>query len=97
MSNYLNNKKIIHKVKEIVKPCQICCFCPYGQLVEEFPISKKRSDYSCEVFGHDCPVYYHAEPFCEEKEAPNEKEFEKIIKPFYSKFWKTKKNKGRSN
>ena len=48
----------------------MCGFCPYGQLVEEFKIREVRDEYSCEVFGHDCPVYYHAEGPVEEETNP---------------------------
>lgn len=99
-SNWLNNKKIISKWAE--KPCRKLGHCPYGQLVEEFPLHKKaekfaiknnkfvkfekgkgwvtcykkdkgacpdinwafgkvKEPYSCNIFGHDCPVFYHAE------------------------------------
>ncbi len=37
-----------------------------NQLVEEFKIREVRDEYSSEVFGHDCPVYYHAEGPVEE-------------------------------
>ena len=36
-----NGKWINNKVplwKNIVKPCKLCGFCPYGQLVEEYPL-----------------------------------------------------------
>ena len=96
------------------KPCHFLSFCPYGQLVEEFPIceeesayaikhgkyvkwsnpkgfpaegtwvsckkgdkgaspdvnwaaGKVKAPYSCKVFGHNCPVFYHAEPMSEVK------------------------------
>lgn len=63
-TNWLNNKIIIHKdINKIEKPCHKCEFCPYGQLVEEFPL--KRGKYACKVFGHDCPVYYHGEHLSE--------------------------------
>ena len=111
MSKWLNNKIIIHKPKDVEKPCHLCGYCPYGQLVEEFPIGeeetayaikhnkyvkwdknanpkwvkcdkkdkgatpdlnwatgKVKAPYSCKVFGHNCPVYYHAEGFAEEDE-----------------------------
>ena len=64
MSEWLNTKIIIKK--DIEKPCHLCNFCPYGQLAEEFPI-KSKSKLSCKVFGHDCPVFYHAEDFKEEE------------------------------
>ncbi len=43
----------------IIKPCRLLGFCPYGPLVEEFPFNGEGKE--CEVFGHDCPVYYQAE------------------------------------
>jgi len=59
-TQWLNN--VFIRCKDIkLKPCEVLRYCPYGQLVEEFPIRKKRNKYSCEIFGHDCPVYYHAE------------------------------------
>ena len=76
MSEWLNNRKRIHKVGEIDKPCYKCGFCPYGQLVEAFPLhpehkgkdlnklgneGKLSTGYDCGSFGHDCPVFYHAE------------------------------------
>ena len=51
----------IEKQKE--KPCLKVGFCPYGQLVESFPL--EHGEFSCTVFGHDCPVYYCAEPLSE--------------------------------
>lgn len=48
------------------KPCHLAGYCPYGKLVEAFPL-KKNSKYACKVFGHDCPVFYHAEPMGEVK------------------------------
>ena len=86
MSEWLNNKKRIHKIREVEKPCHKCGFCPYGQLVEEFPLypefdkpefegklndlgrqGKLNTGYSCLTFGHDCPVFYHAEFITEKK------------------------------
>jgi len=49
----------------IEKPCHSCGYCPYGQLVEAFPIDIKRTDISCKVFGHDCPAFYCSEPLAE--------------------------------
>jgi hypothetical protein len=112
MSEWLNNKNRVYKAGEIERPCHKCGFCPYGQLVEEFPCNTEaaayarkhkkfvkfvetnkgtpqgawtpcsedeegavpdinwasgmvKEEYSCEVFGHDCPVYYHAEMISE--------------------------------
>jgi len=73
MSKWLNNKKRIYKNNEIDMPCDKLDYCPYGALVEEFPLHpefKDESDlnkvdlntgYSCTTFGHDCPVFYLAE------------------------------------
>jgi hypothetical protein len=58
MSAWLNTKKII--APRAPKPCKKLKFCPYGQLVEAFPL-KQQGKYKCPVFGHDCPVHYHAE------------------------------------
>jgi hypothetical protein len=56
------------RVKSVCKPCWEIKYCPYGPLVEDFPLSEKNSDKSCRIFGHDCPVFYVAEPFTETKE-----------------------------
>ncbi len=66
-SSWLNNTDI--RVQDIEKPCVKLQYCPYGQLVEEYPFSFK--DYpkvSCTYvngaiiqFGRDCPVHYLAE------------------------------------
>jgi len=47
------------------KPCHKTGICPYGQLVEEFPILRERNEFSCKVFGHNCPVFYCAAPYRE--------------------------------
>lgn len=52
-------------VEPINKPCHSCGYCPYGQTVEAFPIENPRGELSCNVFGHDCPAYYMAEPLSE--------------------------------
>jgi hypothetical protein len=121
---WVNNERIIWN--NAVKPCKLCGYCPYGQLVEEFPlpeISRKEAvahheymvkaimdvvfdelspdkplmskeeaiaetesfnieDYPedplpidkmrCGVFGHHCPVYYHAELLAEEDPVTQE-------------------------
>ncbi len=33
---WINNEVPIWK--DVIKPCKLCCFCPYGQLVEEYPL-----------------------------------------------------------
>ena len=47
------------------KPCHSCGYCPYGQVVEMFPLKVHRDEFSCTVFGHNCPAFYLAEPLTE--------------------------------
>jgi len=49
----------------IEKPCHKTGFCPYGQMVEAFSITPERTELSCSVFGHNCPVFYASEPLSE--------------------------------
>lgn len=56
---YFTRKDLIHSAAALEKPCYSCGYCPYGVLVENFPL--QRDSFSCEVFGHDCPAYYLAE------------------------------------
>ena len=81
MSEWLNTTIRKFKSDDIDKPCHKLGFCPYGQLVEEFPLhpefeeqdlnkvareGKLDTGYNCKVFGHDCPVFYHAERIMED-------------------------------
>jgi len=50
------------------KPCRKLGYCPYGALVEQFPLLRGRSFVTCSVFGHNCPVYTAAEPFQDQSE-----------------------------
>jgi len=61
---WVNNHTILKSNLTKEKPCHTLGWCPYGQLVELFWL-RYESDkkFSCEVFGHDCPVFYHAEEF----------------------------------
>lgn len=62
------------RVKAVCKPCWEIKYCPYGPLVEEFPLRGETTEddgKSCRIFGHDCPVFYAAEPFTETKELRN--------------------------
>ena len=70
MSYWLNTKIVSYP--DLEKPCIKLGYCPYGQLVEEFPFSENQL--SCTIengaiiqFGHDCPVHYHAEMVKEEQ------------------------------
>ena len=91
-NKWLNTEKI--RNKKTIKPCKLCGFCPYGQLVEEFKLRENKSEFSCKVFGHDCPVFYHAEPLAEEplKEKEMNKSFKEMNNEF-EKFFKPKKGK----
>jgi hypothetical protein len=103
----------IVRYPEIEKPCEKLGYCPYGQLVEEFPLHTESTKYAiennkfvkmvngqgwvscnisdpeatpdlnwavgkvneplaCPIYGHDCPVHYHAE-LVPEKETVNGK------------------------
>ena len=59
---WLNVTKVIEP--NMAKPCSKLMYCPYGGLVEEYPLREpKTSELSCPIFGHDCPVHYQAEFF----------------------------------
>ena len=59
--SWLNTTKIPERNESLQFPCKKLDYCPYGQLVEEFPCRIERDNHSCPVFGHDCPVFYQAE------------------------------------
>ena len=42
-------------------PCKKLGYCPYGPLVEDFPVEELRSEKGCPVYGHVCPVFSAAE------------------------------------
>lgn len=54
----LTGKKI-----KIDKPCYKLKYCPYGPLVEKFPLREEGDKMGCGVFGHQCPVFSVAEAF----------------------------------
>lgn len=53
------------------KPCWELKYCPYGPVVEEFPLGDDTDERRCRIFGHHCPVFYVAEPLTETKELRN--------------------------
>lgn len=65
VKSWLNTTHVIADTLGLDKPCHKLGYCPYGQLVEEFPISKKPTKLSCKIFGHNCPAFYHAENITE--------------------------------
>lgn len=59
---WVNNHTILKSNLNKEKPCHKLGYCPYGQLVELFLLRyEEHKKFSCKVFGHDCPVFYHAE------------------------------------
>lgn len=65
---FLSRSKWKKGVPAVCKPCWEIKYCPYGPLVEDSPLKPESDSKSCRIFGHDCPVYYVAEPFTETKE-----------------------------
>jgi hypothetical protein len=59
------------RIKAVCKPCWELKYCPYGPLVEEFPLPEVDTHRSCRIFGHVCPVFLVAEPLTETKELRN--------------------------
>lgn len=59
------------RAKAVCKPCWEIKYCPYGPLIEEFPLKEAPDEKSCRIFGHDCPVFCVAEPLTETKELRN--------------------------
>lgn len=72
MSRWLNTEKVVAEKTE--KPCHKLGWCPYGQLVEEFGFN---DEYRCELFGHDCPAYYHRENCSEQNKEEIIKKIQK--------------------
>jgi len=75
MSEWLNTEKRVWKPSEIDKPCHKLGF----PLHPEFDVlihdlnklgreGKLDTGYNCKFFGHDCPVFYHAERVSESDE-----------------------------
>ena len=86
MIKSLNTEKKIWD--NAVKPCILLMFCPYGNLIDEFP--KSNNQKTCEVMGHDCPVFYYASPVVEgdgEKKV-TQQEFDDFFKEIELKYKK---------
>ncbi len=66
--DFSNRDNLKPYVDKIEKPCHDVGYCPYGYLVEYFQIAKKEDEYSCKVFGHDCPAFYLVEGASEDNE-----------------------------
>lgn len=70
------SKKFVHDEYEVevVKPCRMLCFCPFGPLVEDMPIYETKRPSSCAVFGHECPAFVYSEPFIDFDEEDEEED-----------------------
>ncbi len=75
MSKWLNTEVVVEV--DIEHPCNTLKYCPYGQLVEEFPLDR-NGDLNCGVFGHHCPVHYHMEEIKESLSAKDEANEERL-------------------
>jgi hypothetical protein len=64
-SKWMNTTKLVKQNLKKKKPCYKLGYCPYGSLVEEYPITKLRTKFSCKTFGHNCPMFYLAEEITE--------------------------------
>ena len=53
-------KSNIEQRMKISKPCRKLKYCPYGILVEQFPLPEIDGENisACSVFGHVCPVFF---------------------------------------
>lgn len=71
ISDWVKSRNWSKKPKAVCKPCWEIKYCPYGPLVEDFPIAKIDDEKRCKIFGHECPVFSVAEPFTETKELRN--------------------------
>jgi len=56
----------------VTKPCKMLMYCPYGSLVEDFPVANVDDECACGVFGHECPAYHVAENFVDDEEEEEE-------------------------
>jgi hypothetical protein len=68
LHQWLDKINYKQRVKAVCKPCWELKYCPYGPLVEDFPLAEQGDERSCRIFGHICPVFSVAEPFTETKE-----------------------------
>ena len=81
MQNSLDPKRWFNESvmvdKNAEKPCYVLNWCPYGGLVEAFRIRKGITKYTCQVFRHDCPVFYISEEI--DEESINNPEFNEAL------------------
>jgi len=55
MSDEMRREEMIEKRK----PCRKLKYCPYGILVEQFPLPEtdEEMEARCEFYGHICPAF----------------------------------------
>ena len=41
------------RVKAVCKPCWEIKYCPYGPLVEHFPLNEEYNEKSCRIYGQE--------------------------------------------
>lgn len=59
-----------HHLGDVLKkPCHTLNWCPYGELVEFFPLAEGQSE-RCKVYGHYCPAFYASEGLAEDPAFP---------------------------
>ena len=68
-----NESELKDMIKWICKPCRELKYCPFGPLVEQFPLPSDRTEklvkeMSCSDFWHICPVFFCGEGFTETKD-----------------------------
>ncbi|MHA1105182.1 MAG: hypothetical protein ACTSPN_05610 [Promethearchaeota archaeon] len=80
VSDWLNTSKVIDKSAK--KPCHRLGLCPYGKIIEEFPIEDQNSEFMCKVFHHNCPIFYHVE---NTSEKYSREYYEKEIEELFNK------------
>lgn len=71
IEDWVKSRQWSKKAKAVCKPCWEIKYCPYGPLVEDFPLAELDDEKRCIIFGHECPVFSVAEPLTETKELRN--------------------------
>ncbi len=59
-----NDKERINS-ENLPKPCHALLWCPYGSLGDEYN-PRSSGTYSCRLYHHNCPAFYHAERITED-------------------------------
>lgn len=86
--NWFNEKQVINPIEGSMKspnkwyyrPCEHLLWCPYGSLGDPFQPQKKEKQYACQIYPHDCPVFYHAEPIEDDLEMWTQEEVRRTVR-----------------